>query len=135
MRRLTQLLVVMLLVAAPVQAEEPRESIEAVISDQIAAFGENALGRAFAHASPSIQKKFGTPKRFGQMVASGYPMIWRPAGWEWGNLRAGPRGMVQTVVVEDAQGRLFEADYLMRQIDGVWRIAGVSLRRLPMVGS
>ena len=121
--------------AQPALAGEPADSIEAVISDQIAAFGSEALGRAFSHASPDIQDKFGDPQTFGRMVESGYPMIWRPAGWEWGELRQTGRGWVQTVIVQDAEGRFHAADYLMEEIDGRWRIDGVFLRRMPGVAS
>lgn len=119
--------------AAPetARAEEPGDSIEAVIADQIEAFRSNALERAFSHAAPGIQERFQTPQGFGVMVQSGYPMIWRPSRYEWAGLEKGPRGWVQTVLIEDAAGQLYEADYLMREIDGRWRIAGVSLRKVP----
>jgi len=125
-----------LLAAAPQRAtaepgDDAASAIEAVIADQIAAFRQNALDRAFAHAAPSIQQKFRTPDVFGQMVEAGYPMIWRPARYEIMDLEQHPRGFVQSVMYQDAGGTLYEADYLMEQIDGTWRIAGVSLRKMP----
>ncbi|MEM6678268.1 MAG: DUF4864 domain-containing protein, partial [Pseudomonadota bacterium] len=68
-------------------------------------------------------------------VARGYPMIWRPERVEMGAMTTGPRGPQQTVLFEDAEGVLWEVDYMMQDVDGVWRINGVQLRRLPGVSS
>ena len=119
--------------AAP--AEEPADSIQNVIADQIGAFQRSDLDAAFSHASPSIQSIFGNPDRFGQMVRGGYPMIWRPSRFEMLALTPGPGLSVQTVLFEAQDGALFEADYEMILVDGIWRINGVSLRRVPGVSS
>ncbi|MEM7499357.1 MAG: DUF4864 domain-containing protein [Pseudomonadota bacterium] len=111
------------------------ERIRAVIADQIEAFQRDDLASAFEHASPNIQGMFRNPGNFGRMVAKGYPMIWRPRRYEMAGIEAGPRGLTQTVVFEDEVGRLWEADYLMQDVDGIWRINGVQLRRLPGVAS
>ncbi|MEM6490264.1 MAG: DUF4864 domain-containing protein [Pseudomonadota bacterium] len=68
-------------------------------------------------------------------MQQGYPMIWRPERWEMGALNDTPGGPRQTVIFTDRDGVVWEADYLMREVDGTWRIAGVSLRRLPGVSS
>lgn len=120
--------------AAP-RAEPPAAAIEAVIADQIGDFQRDDLAGAFAHAAPSIQEKFGGPERFGRMVRQGYPMIWRPSRWETRELTQTRRGWVQTMLFVDAEGRHFEADYLMERRNGTWRIAGVRLRKLPGVAS
>lgn len=117
------------------RAEEPGDSIQAVISDQIAAFQANDVERAFTHASPNIQRIFQTPKRFGQMVQQGYPMVWRPARYQWLKIVETDSGPVQVVLFEDQSGRLHEAGYLMQQIDGVWRINGVKLREVDGIGA
>jgi hypothetical protein len=117
------------------RADEPIDSIQAVIVSQIGALQANDLTAAFAHASPIIQSKFGTPEVFGQMVETGYPVIWRPARYEMLALTETDIGPVQTVLFQDRNDRLFEAAYEMRLIDGVWRINGVYLRALPGVGS
>lgn len=125
------------LLADPARAQNDTAdpAIEAVIDDQIAAFQRSDLEAAFAHASPLIQRKFGTPETFGRMVRSGYPMIWRPSRYEHRGLAAAGSGrLVKTVLFEDASG-IYEADYLMGETDGIWRIEGVSLRRLPGVTS
>jgi hypothetical protein len=121
--------------AAPARAEAPEDAIRAVVLSQLRAFQADDLGAAFAHASPDIQSKFGTPETFGRMVATGYPMIWRPARYEMLGLRQTPAGPVQMVLFEDARGQLFEAAYEMERIGGAWRIDGVYLRHLPGAGS
>ena len=117
------------------RAEEPADSIQAVIVSQLDAFQANDLTAAFAHASPTIQSKFGTPEVFGRAVETGYPVIWRPAHHEMLALIETATGRIQLVLFQDRKGRLFEAGYEMQLIDGVWRINGVSLRALPGVGS
>ena len=48
----------------PARAEEPADSIQAVIVSQLNALQADDLTAAFAHASPTIQSKFGTPEVF-----------------------------------------------------------------------
>jgi len=119
------------LFTATAWAEPPAPAIEAVIDDQIRDFEAGDAQGAFDHASPGIQGKFGDPQTFARMVREGYPMIWRPARREWGDLEKGPRGWVQTVLFVDQAGLLHEADYRMELVDGVWRIDGVVVRRMP----
>ena len=135
MHRFLGLVLALLAAALPAPAEEPADSIQAVIVSQIGALQANDLTAAFAHASPTIQSKFGTAEVFGRMVATGYPVIWRPARYEMLALAETAVGPVQTVLFQDRDGRLFEAAYEMQLIDGVWRINGVYLRALPGVGS
>lgn len=117
------------------RADQPSQAIQTVIERQIAAFLRNDLVGAFAFAAPNIQQRFGDPQKFGQMVRSGYPMVWRPERYEMLELVQTPSGPVQVVLFEDAAGALHEAGYLMKLVDGVWRIAGVHVRRRPGVGT
>ena len=117
------------------RAEEPADSIQAVIASQLDALQASDLTAAFAHASPTIQSKFGTPEVFGRMVETGYPVIWRPASYEMLALLETTTGRIQIVLFQDREGRLFEAVYDMRRIDRVWRINGVYLRALLAAGS
>jgi hypothetical protein len=136
MTRLFAAFFAILLTFAPVvHAEEPADSIQAVIESQIQAFQRSDVDSAFTHASPTIQQKFGDPKTFGRMVEMGYPMVWRPRSYRMTEIVQTDSGPVQLVVFEDATGRLHEAGYLMQEIDGVWRINGVHVRALPSVGT
>lgn len=123
-------------VPASAQDDATRDpAIEQVIQQQLSAFQANDLDTAFSFASPTIQEKFGSSERFGQMVEMGYPMVWRPSRYQMQRIVQTEMGPVQVVLFEDGAGRLHEAGYLMQQIDGVWRINGVKLRALPGVGS
>ena len=135
MRIFVAALLLALAVVRPVAADEPADSIRAVIERQIAAFQRNDLSEAFGYAAPGIQAIFRTPENFGRMVETGYPMVWRPARYSMQDLSETPEGLVQTVLFEDRNGRLHEAAYLMREVDGAWRIAGVWLNALPGVGA
>lgn len=138
MRRVLTALTLCFALATPAGAGEA-DDIRDVISDQIAAFARSDLEAAFEHASPGIQSMFGNPERFGKMVRTSYPMVWRPVRWEMmGPARKsafGPVESLQPVLFVDRDGRLWEAEYQMQQVDGVWRINGVALMRLPGVAS
>jgi len=135
MHRLIGLVLALLAAGLSARAEEPADSIRAVIVSQLHALHANDLAAAFAHASPTIRSKFGTAEVFGHMVETGYPMIWRPAHYEMLALIETTTGQIQTVLFQDRDGRLFEAAYDMRRLDGVWRINGVYLRAWPGAGS
>jgi len=124
-------------VAGPAGAEAPRSpAIETVIQSQIEAFLAGDLDTAFTFASPGIKGMFRTPERFGEMVRSGYPMVWRPSEVRYLELRAHPPGgMVQRVMIIDEAGRLHLLDYLMIERAGGWYIAGVQVLRGGAVGA
>ena len=135
MRRFVGLALAMFAALPIAWAEEPADTIQQVIVSQLAALQANDLTAAFAHASPTIQSKFGTADVFGRMVETGYPVIWRPASYEMLALVDTAAGPVQKVLMQDRAGRLYEVAYEMRLIDGIWRINGVYLRALPDLGS
>lgn len=118
---------------APVvaQAQSDAQAIEQTIRSQLFAMQEDNWEQAFSYASPMIQGIFQSPENFSRMVMSGYPMVWRPKRFKTGGLTDTPRGPMQTMFFEDQSGRLFIADYLMQNIDGVWRINGVQIRPAP----
>lgn len=104
-------------------------AIEAIIRKQIDAFRRDDGAAAFAFADPTIQKMFGNPGRFMQMVINGYPMIYRPYGLEFGPLDyQGVDRALQPVGVADIDGKLWIAIYSMIRRDGQWRIAGVQVK-------
>lgn len=112
------------------------DEIRGVIRSQIDAFLKDDFATAFTYASPGIQGIFVTPENFGAMVRNGYPMVWRPADVDFGELREVGGRLWQRVVVRDADGRIHMLDYQMVQgADGEWRINGVQLLRAPDVGA
>jgi len=126
MRLISVLMLLALLAPHPVRAQEGE--IRGVISDQLAAFQANDLATAFGFASPAIKGIFGDPQTFGQMVRTGYPMVWRPAAVRFGGLETVDGRPVQTVFFTDREGRLFEAAYEMIETAEGWRINGVYIR-------
>jgi len=118
------------LAAPALMADEA--GVEAVISDQIAAFQTDDFDAAFEYASPSIRAIFQTPERFGAMVQQGYPMVHRPAGLRF--LEQSRQGgmVVQRVMITDAQGRLHMLEYQMLATETGFLINGVRL--LPPAG-
>lgn len=118
----------LLILALPARADDAARQ---VISDQIAAFQQDDFETAFSYASPNIKRIFGGPDRFGEMVQSGYPMVWRPAEVQFlaaeqigGTLRQG-------VLIRDGDGVFYELDYDMIPGQDGWKIDGVQIRRVP----
>jgi hypothetical protein len=118
------------LLAAPVLADDAAE-IRATIQGQLDAFSQDDWAQAFSFASPMIQRQFRNPQAFSRMVQGGYPMVWRPSSVEVGELEDGPSGPVQIVRFVDREGSHYVAAYEMLQVDGVWRINGVRIRKIP----
>lgn len=104
-----------LALAAPAHAQD--DSIQRVISDQIAAFLADDFDAAFTHASPNIKRLFGTSERFGQMVRSGYPMVYRPDQVTMLDQRQVGGQVMQRVMIRDAAGRLHMLAYQMIETD------------------
>ena len=106
-----------------------------VIRDQISAFQADDFGAAFDHASPTIRRLFGTPDRFGEMVQSGYPMVYRPAEIRMLDQRDAGGARVQRVMIRDGSGRLHFLDYQMIPTDDGWLINGVQILQNAQVGA
>jgi hypothetical protein len=113
---------------APAETGADAAGVRATIDAQLEAFARDDWDGAFTFASPMIQRLFGTPENFGQMVRNGYPMVWRPAWTAFVGVEPTPEGLRQTVVLTDQTGRTYVADYFMIQVDGEWRINGVVIR-------
>jgi hypothetical protein len=106
-----------------------------VISDQIAAFRADDFATAFSFASPNIKRLFGTSERFGEMVRSGYPMVWRPADVRFSDLQKRGGRTVQDVLVIDQAGAPHLLEYQMIETEAGWQIDGVRVRRAGDVGA
>lgn len=114
--------------ALPAQAEAGR--IERVIGAQIEAFLADDFETAFGYASPGIREVFRTAETFGRMVRQGYPMVWRPDSFRFEALEEVDGRLRQSVGIVDGGGRAWVADYYMIEVDGEWRIDGVTLREV-----
>lgn len=139
MRHLTALLAPLAVLAAPAAAAvapADRAAIEAVIADQIAAFGRDDAAAAYAHAAPNIHALFPTPEIFMRMVRSGYAPVYRPQAVRFAEAVVEGGAVVQRVLLRGPDGRAHLALYTMeRQADGAWKIAAVVLVTLPETGA
>lgn len=118
--------------AFPAAAQEG--PIRETIQSQIDAFLADDFARAFTYASPNIKGIFGTPENFGAMVKNGYPMVYRPAEVEMGELREIAGNLWQRVRVVDQAGAAWYLDYMMIESAEGWQINAVQLLPAPDVG-
>lgn len=118
--------------ALPAAAQEGpiRETIES----QMEALQADDFARAFTFASPNIKGIFGTPENFGAMVKQGYPMVYRPAQVEMGELREIAGNLWQRVRVVDQAGAAWYLDYMMIETAEGWQINAVQILPAPDVG-
>ena len=129
MRHVILSILVSMLWLSPLEAQD--RAARDVISDQISAFRSDDLDRAYQFASPFIQDKFKSPERFGQMVREAYPMVWRPSEVTFLEAREIGGKLWQDVLLRDAGGRGWVAEYELIELDGVLRINGVRIREAP----
>ena len=114
------------------QAEPTRNAdIEKVIDQQIEAFQADDFKAAFEFATPGIQKRFGTPEKFGFAVIHGYPMVWRPSEIQYIGVELYASHALQKVMITDTQKTLHLLVYQMVPVDQGWRIGGVQIVRQP----
>jgi Domain of unknown function (DUF4864) len=99
--------------------------IRQVVEKQLEAFQKEDAETAFNLASPAIQKQFGTPANFMQMVKTGYPSVYRPRSIMFRGFTTIDRYPAQVLIVMDEGGNLSQAIYVMQQQqDFSWRIHG-----------
>ena len=107
---------------------EVRGNVVAVISDQLAAFRQGELAKAYGYAAAEFraQKPMSV---FAAMVREHYPEIWANTRAEYGIVRDDGRRATVTVLVFS---RTIEAayDFTLAKEDAGWRIVGV-LRHQP----
>ena len=121
---------------SPSLSPTDRAAIVSVIERQLDAFQRDAAAEAFQYASPTIQRMFGDPASFMSMVRTGYAPVYRPQSVEFTEAAVTPRGPAQRVLLVGPDGRLVRATYFMqRQLDGSWRINGVTLDEAPGISA
>ncbi len=105
-------------------------AIKRVIRKQLRAFRKNSSGRAFAVAAPSIRTTFKNSRNFMNMVRTSYPSVYysKRAVFPKMSKIKGNR-YTQRVIIEDRNGNLVTANYLMVKVSGKWKIAGVQVTK------
>ena len=111
------------------------DDIKQVIRSQIEAFQNDDLEGAFGYAHQNIQQIFKTAENFGRMVERGYPMIYRPKSYAFEELREVAGGLYQNLIIIDASGRSYIAEYHMEETGEGWRIRGVQLFKTQAIGA
>jgi Domain of unknown function (DUF4864) len=108
-----------------------RAAIQAIITDQIAAFRRDDGTSAFGLASPMIQSMFQSPETFMEMVRGGYQPVYRPREVTFKDMIDFRGQPTQTVLVVGPDGVPVMALYQMqRQPDGSWLINGCTLLKI-----
>ncbi len=118
----------------PLAAQDSGD-IEDVIGQQLEAFLERDVDKAWTFASPMIQGMFGNAGNFGMMVQQGYPMVWDNRDATFLEQETGPGETLQKVFIRDAQGNGWVLLYAMIATDAGWKINGVTVIPAPDVSA
>ena len=114
--------------ADSVLAEAQWRAIQGTISAQLAALKAGDAGKAFAHASPSIRRQFGTAADFLAMVRTAYGALIAARYTEFlvGAIIEGK--VIQPLRLVAPDNSVLVALYTMqKQPDGRWKISGCVL--------
>ena len=138
MRTLAALLMVMMALVIPAQAQDDAAPWQAVVSGQIAALHEQDAAAALAFASEGFRTQFAEqPEAFLVAVeASGYGPIIRSRSHSFGSFeRVSDTVVAQVVKFVGPDQSLYEALYQLGEEPGEgWRVLGVALRKAPGIG-
>ena len=105
-----------------------RQAIEQVIREQLDAFGRDDAEKAFAFATPDIQRMFGSSDSFMRMVRDNYEPVYRSTGVQFERLTPSEGQWVQAVRLTDDEGKVWRALFTMRrQADRGWKVGGCQL--------
>ena len=109
-----------------------RTAIQGTIEQQLQAFLRDDGPTAYSFAAPNIKMMFPTVDAFMAMVRQGYPQVYRPRQYSFGELKEEPGYLTQSVDIVDADGAFWTAIYTMRQdADGSWKITGCYIVKKP----
>jgi Domain of unknown function (DUF4864) len=127
--RLFSVVIMLFMIALPVQADGDEDKIKAVIEDQLNAFAADNGEQAYSHAAPIVKNVFPSADMFMAMVKKGYTPVYRNTERVYGKTFADGLGRpAMRVVLTGADGKRYEAIYSMeQQPDGSWKIAGCVL--------
>jgi hypothetical protein len=117
--------------AALAQSDADRAAVQSTIEQQLKAFLSDDGPRAYSFAAPNIKQRFPTEAIFMEMVRQGYPPVYRPRSYVFGELNETAGQLEQTVDIVDANGEFWVAVYTLARFDGGWRITGCYLLKRP----
>ena len=123
------------LAASFASAQGVDAQVRTTIESQIAAFLADDATAAYAFASPPLQRYFGSPSRFMEMVRSGYAPVYRASNVRFGRFATKDGKLLQEVRLTGPKGKNWVALYsLEEQPDGSMRITGCQLLEDPDIG-
>ena len=106
-----------------------RAAAQGVIRAQEQALARDDAAAAYSHAAPALQRMFGDPDNFMNMVRNGYAPVYRHKSFEFGDSKSEGGTISQRVHIVDANGEAWEALYtLEQQPDGSLKIIGCTLK-------
>ena len=141
MRHLITFLLVLFMLQQPATAQTlsdaDKSAFQSIITGQIDAFRADDGARAYEFAAPMIRRIFPNPDMFMAMVRKGYPQVYRPQSYRFGEAGFSASGRpTQRLTIVGPDGISYEAIYTMeQQPDGSWQINGCAIVRAPELGA
>ena len=141
MRHLIIFLLALFMLQQPATAQSlsdaDRSAFQSIITGQIDAFQADDGARAYKFAAPMIRRIFPNPDMFMAMVREGYPQVYRPQSYRFGEAGYSASGRpTQRVTIVGPDSISYEAIYTMeQQPDGSWQINGCAIVRAPELGA
>ena len=141
MRHLITFLLALFMLQQPATAQSlsdaDKSAFQSIITGQIDAFRADDGARAYEFAAPMIRRIFPNPDMFMAMVRKGYPQVYRPQSYRFGEAGFSASGRpTQRLTIVGPDGISYEAIYTMeQQPDGSWQINGCAIVRAPELGA
>src|SRR5262249_9136313 len=111
--------------------EADRIAITAVIAAQLDALQRGDAPAAYAYASPLLQAEYPPPTSFLEMVRAAYAPVIRAHRAYFQDLVSYRGYPTEVVLLIDSEGGETAALYLMRRVEGAWKVAGCILAVSP----
>ncbi|OEC99045.1 MULTISPECIES: DUF4864 domain-containing protein [unclassified Rhizobium] len=111
-------------------AEDPVQTAQSLIEQQIEAFLQDDAATAYSFAAPGIRALFPDKDSFFAMVKKSYQPVYHPGNYAFGKSRAIENGAVvyQEVLITGTDDKDWTAIYqITRQPDGSYKINGVQI--------
>jgi hypothetical protein len=111
-------------------ADDPLQTAQTLIQEQIQAFLHNDAAAAYSFAAPGIKALFPDQDAFFAMVKKSYQPVYHPGNYAFGRNKSVDDGAMiyQEVLITGTDGKDWSAIYqVMRQPDGSYKINGVQI--------
>lgn len=111
-------------------AEDPVQTAQSMIEEQIRAFLKDDADTAYSFAAPGIKAMYPDKDVFFAMVKKSYEPVYHPGNYAFGRVKSIDDGAVvyQEVLISGRDGKDWTAIYqVARQPDGSFKINGVQI--------